>query len=109
MALVLMLVRTLVVSPNGSPVFVVSADLRRDVGIREDRELAVRLRHDSGALNILVVTKTNVDWMVANCFEQTSTGVLVEHALAECSELLPLIATVLYCRVNERLMYDAKR
>lgn len=77
---------------------VICADLRRDIGIREDRQFATRLGDDGGALNILVVAEADVDRRVAHSLKKLGTGVFVEHALAERTELLPLVTTILVTR-----------
>ena len=69
--------------------------MRRNVGVGEDRQFTSRLRGDCCALDILVIPETNVDGWVAHSLEQLSAGVLVEHALAECAELLPFITPIL--------------
>lgn len=78
------------------PVFIITTDLGWHIRVCEDGKLAVGLGNNSGALNILIVAEPDIHRGVADSFEQPSTGMLVEHALAEGAELLPLVTTILH-------------
>ncbi len=82
-------------------VLIVCSNLGRYVWIVEDGGIAARLRRDSGTLDILVVAETDIDRRVSHGLEQLRAGMFVEHPLAECTELLPLVSTVLQ-RVSDR-------
>ena len=74
---------------------VIRADLRRDIGVREDRQFAARLGDHGGTLDILVVAEANVDRRVAHGLEELGTGMFVEHTLTKRAKLLPFKPSVL--------------
>lgn len=74
---------------------VVCPYLWRNVGIGEDGQLAVRLWYDRCALYVLVVAEPDIDRRVADGLQQPRARMLVQHALAECTELFPLVAAIL--------------
>ena len=69
--------------------------LRRDIRIHEDGRGAIWFGCDSRALDILVITKSDVHRRIPSTFQKLSARVLIEHALAERAEFLPFEATIL--------------
>lgn len=82
------------------PVFIISTDLGWHIRVCEDGKLAVGLGNDGCALNILIIAEPDIHRRVADSLEQPSTGMLVEHTLAEGAELLPLVTTILHYRTR---------
>lgn len=89
------------------PVLVVRANLGRDIWVRKDRKFATGLGRDGGTLNVLVCTESNVDRRIAHGFKKLSARVLVEHAFAEGTKLLPLVTAVLDTSCQEAQWQDA--
>lgn len=75
--------------------FVVRPDLWRHIRLSKDGRIPVWLRHDDGALNVLIPAEANVRRRVTTELEQLCTRMLVEHALAKCTKLLPLVTAEL--------------
>ena len=86
---------------------VVRANLGRDIWVRKDRKFATGLGRDGGTLNVLVCTESNVDRRIAHGFKKLSARVLVEHAFAEGTKLLPLVTAVLDTSCQEAQWQDA--
>ena len=74
---------------------IISSYGERDVRVGEDWELAVGLGGDRCALNVSVASEPNIGRRLSHPFVELSARVLVEHSLAECTELLPLKPTIL--------------
>ena len=90
-----------------SPVLVVGSNLRGNIGIGENGQVAVRFWNHSSALDILIISVQNVHRWLAHGLQQLRSGMFVEHPFAECTKLLPLVTAVLDTSCQEAQWQDA--